>query len=296
MKKLALVTVSALLVSTAAYASDDSAVCHIVSSHAQAAASAAYTPGVDVNGKPVAPADVNATPPMAMPDVVRMPITVDMAQQLAAAPAGTEMKADMGWVEIHGDGKVMFEGQDVTAKTQTLCANVPAQEETPAAEHHAAAHHTHTAHAAHHAKSNKTAKHEPKTEAHEAMAPDNDGGDMNKAMAADKEAAPAPAPAEDHEMKMAAPAPAPTPAAPPAMEAPDAPQPPALGNAAPAPAPANPFAADDSPHVPSPPPGANAPAPPMPPGGTEPASGGGNTGMTWSSDQKAPNDGGPQGQ
>ncbi len=291
MKKLALLTVSALLVSTAAYANDDSAVCHIVSSHAQVAAGAAYTPGVDVNGKPVTPADVNATPPMAMPDVVRMPITVDMAQQLAAAPAGTEMKADMGWVEIHGDGKVIFSGQDVTAKAQTLCANVPAHEETPAPEHHAAAkHHAEhmAAHETHAAKATKMAKHEPKTKVHEAMEPNDDGAE--NAMPAQAEA-----PAGDHEMKMASPAPAPTPAAPPAMEAPNAPQPPALGNAA-QPAPSNnPFAADDS-HVPSPPPGAAPPAPPSPPGGTEPASGGGKPDMTWSSDQKAPNDGGSQGQ
>jgi hypothetical protein len=287
MKKLALVTVSALLVSTSAFANDDSAVCHIVSSHAQVAAGAAYTPGVDVKGNPVAPADVNATPPMSMPGVVRMPITMDMAQQLAAAPAGTEMKADVGWVEIHGDGKVLFNGQDVTAKTQTLCANVPAHEETPAAEHHAAV--KHSGHG-------KTAsKHTPKAKVHEAMEPSDDGAE--KAMTAqtpDDKDVPS-APDEDHEMKMAAPAP--TPAAPPAMEAPDAPQPPAITNAAPAPSsaePANPFAADDSPHVPSPPPGANAPSSSTPPA-AEPASGD-KPGVTWSSDEKGPNDGGSQGQ
>lgn len=287
MKKLALVTVSALLVSTSAFASDDAAVCHILSSHAQAAASAAYTPGVDANGKPVAPADVAAAPAMSMPGVVRMPITIDMAQQLAAAPAGTEMKADVGWVEIHGDGKVLFNGQDVTAKTQTLCANVPAHEATPAPEHHAARHPSH--------KSKTASKHKAKT--HEAAEQHDDGAAMTAQTPVEQDAVPAPAetPAEDQEMKMAAPAP--TPAAPPAMEAPDAPQPPAITDAAPAPAPsepANPFAADDTPHVPSPPPAADSSSPSMP-GGTEPASGD-KPGVTWSNDEKAPNDGGSQGQ
>src|SRR3569623_1863858 len=117
MKKLALVTLSSLLVSTAAFAQDQMAVCHMLSARAAMVG------------------DANAQPMPGMPDMIRVPVSADMAIQLSAGwPAGTP--ADGTTLEVHRDGKVMFSGLDVTAATTTWCANVPANEETPAAPMH----------------------------------------------------------------------------------------------------------------------------------------------------------------
>src|SRR5437868_3609684 len=118
MKKLALITVSSLLVSTAAFADDQGALCSMLASHQ--AMTAAYQPGVDASGNAVAPADVNAQAMAGMPDILSVPVTVDMAKQLTTGwPAGTEMKSDMGVVELHKDGRITLGGQDVKNNTWT---------------------------------------------------------------------------------------------------------------------------------------------------------------------------------
>jgi hypothetical protein len=222
MKKLALVTLSSLLVSTAAFAQDQAAVCHMLSARAAMVG------------------DVNAQPMPGMPDVIRVPVTADMAKQLSANwPAGTP--ANGATLEVHKDGKVMFSGQDVTAATTTLCVNMP-KEETPAA-----AEHPHKAAKTKH-KSAKTASPHKKAKHKTASAP----GEMPAAAEPPVTQQAVPAPAEMPAMKadesaaVPAPAmPAPVKAAPPALEAP-------AGN--------NPFAAE--------PPAATAP--PMPPAANPP--------------------------
>ncbi len=86
------------------------------------AVGADYVPGVDVNGKPVVPADVN-TPVKPFVDVVRFPVTVDLAQQLnQQLPPGTELDAPVAMIEIHKDGRVLYNGQELSEEVYDLCA------------------------------------------------------------------------------------------------------------------------------------------------------------------------------
>jgi len=50
-------------------------------------ADVAYKPGVDVNGDPVAPADLNGGYPNMVPDEITIPIGVDLADRLGRARA-----------------------------------------------------------------------------------------------------------------------------------------------------------------------------------------------------------------
>ena len=106
------------------------ALCKLRSQHV-AAPNTAYQPGVDAQGRAVVPANVSAAPSV-VPDVVRIPMTVDLAQRLGSVPAGAEMKTATGMVEIHKDGRVSFNGQDMTEVAVVLCDNskapAPAQE------------------------------------------------------------------------------------------------------------------------------------------------------------------------
>lgn len=107
---------------------NDLALCKLRSQHL----ATAYQPGVDVKGNAVVAADVNAAPTMG-PDVVRIPMTVDLAQRLGSVPAGVEMAAATGMVEIHKDGRVSFNGQDMTEVAVVLCdGQKPAQYNIPA--------------------------------------------------------------------------------------------------------------------------------------------------------------------
>ena len=84
-------------------------------------AGADYVPGVDVNGKPVVPADVGAQAP-GLIDVIKIPVTIDLVQQLGQQlPAGTEMNAPVAMVEILRDGRVVYNGQDLTPQAYALC-------------------------------------------------------------------------------------------------------------------------------------------------------------------------------
>lgn len=111
-------------------AQNNLALCKLLAQHT-ASPGAAYQPGVDVHGKPVVPADVNAAPSM-VPDVIRIPMTVDLAQRLGTVPTGMELKANTGMVEIHKDGKVIFNGQDMTTQSVAVCDNhVPVEPSLP---------------------------------------------------------------------------------------------------------------------------------------------------------------------
>ncbi|WP_435641852.1 hypothetical protein [Micavibrio aeruginosavorus] len=93
--------------------------------------SANYKPGVDAHGKSVAPADLSPQMP-GMGEVIRVPMTVNLEQRLSKMlPAGTELKADAGLVEIYRDGRVLYNGVDITTQTNTLCREKPVVEKAP---------------------------------------------------------------------------------------------------------------------------------------------------------------------
>lgn len=86
---------------------------------------ATYRAGVDVKGNAVVPADLGVSAPAIIKNVTRIPLTVDLAERLqglgAPVQGGLELDANFGILEIHQDGRVMLEGQDLTNNVQTLC-------------------------------------------------------------------------------------------------------------------------------------------------------------------------------
>lgn len=112
-----LLTVSAF----PAFAQNDLALCKLRAQHV-ARADVTYQPGIDVYGKPVVAADVSSTPGM-VPDNIRIPLNIDLAQRLGAVTTGAKLDADMGYVEIHKDGRVTFNGQDMTNATAIACGD-----------------------------------------------------------------------------------------------------------------------------------------------------------------------------
>ena len=124
MKKIAMMTVALAAISTPALAQNSAALCKIYAVQGDAAAVPAnYQAGVDVNGNPVVSADGGASAAVGAPGSVRIPVTVELAQQLGAAvPAGVALDAPVGVVNIASNGAVSFNGQDITAQTAALCA------------------------------------------------------------------------------------------------------------------------------------------------------------------------------
>lgn len=104
-----------------AFAQNDLALCKLRGQHV-VTSGVAYQPGVDVYGNAVVPADVGSAPSM-VPDVVRIPLNFDLAQRLGVVPTGAKLDADMGYVDIHRDGRVTFNGQDMTKATAIACGD-----------------------------------------------------------------------------------------------------------------------------------------------------------------------------
>ncbi|MCB9989182.1 MAG: hypothetical protein H6868_07605 [Rhodospirillales bacterium] len=102
------------------FAQNPEAVCKLLARH-EPEKSVIYQPGVDVHGNAVTPADLAAAP-VIVPDVVRIPLSVDLAQGLQPSlPAGTELNAHFGMIEIYRDGTVVFNGQNLTDAALTMC-------------------------------------------------------------------------------------------------------------------------------------------------------------------------------
>jgi hypothetical protein len=90
-------------------------------SQKQAHISADYVPGIDVRGKPVAAAEINALPDNHLVRHIRFPVTLDLAQSLSLVlPQGAEFPAQFGMISIHGD-KVFWNQMDISAKTKDYC-------------------------------------------------------------------------------------------------------------------------------------------------------------------------------
>ena len=95
----------------------------------------AYQPGVDVNGNPVAPADINAAPQIMNSTYTEVPLNIDLAKKLHLAQPAV-MESNFGNLKVYNDGRVLYNGQDITSNTNTLCgrtgeAAVPAAPPQP---------------------------------------------------------------------------------------------------------------------------------------------------------------------
>lgn len=81
-----------------------------------------YRPGVDVNGNPVTPADLNTGGTVTIPTEFTIPITIDLRDRLGlpADPTRFKPEANIG-VVTYREGRAWFNGQPLsTEATATL--------------------------------------------------------------------------------------------------------------------------------------------------------------------------------
>lgn len=80
-----------------------------------------YQPGVNAKGKAVMPADID-TPLNGKIDIIQVPVTIDMAQRAdLGLPADTEMDSTVAVLNIYQDGRIDYNGQDISQRTTYLC-------------------------------------------------------------------------------------------------------------------------------------------------------------------------------
>ena len=101
--------------------SDDNAVCKILATHSSTN-NVVYQAGVDVNGNPVVPAQLNSDPIIDSLNIVKVPLNINLAQRVSRLSGqGIQMDAPLGMLEIHQDGKIKYNGEDWTKPVMTLC-------------------------------------------------------------------------------------------------------------------------------------------------------------------------------
>lgn len=83
----------------------------------------AHRPGLDVQGRPVAPADLPGTPKIQLPETIEIEITVDLQDRLGlpADPGKYAGEAKVGKV-VYRDGRAWFDGQPLTDESQARLA------------------------------------------------------------------------------------------------------------------------------------------------------------------------------
>lgn len=81
----------------------------------------AYQPGVDVNGNAVEGADLNSSP-VQVPDYIEVPLTVELSKAFnISLNEGGELKSVIGSLKLFRDGKVEYNGADVTSQAEQFC-------------------------------------------------------------------------------------------------------------------------------------------------------------------------------
>ncbi len=80
-----------------------------------------YQPSVGPNG-PVAPADLNGLSPVQSFETIEIPVEVDLVQRFGIpVQSGVELKPYVALMSIHKDGRVDYNGQDISKQAQELC-------------------------------------------------------------------------------------------------------------------------------------------------------------------------------
>lgn len=106
--------------------------CRVLPEH-KAQTDVAYKAGEDVRGKPVVPADLNASA-MDVPETIVIPLSIDFAQRLQGMNIpGLNMDSTVGFLEVRSDGRVTYDGRDLTSQVYMLCGQDAAKNpaETP---------------------------------------------------------------------------------------------------------------------------------------------------------------------
>ena len=81
-----------------------------------------YQPGVDVKGNAVAPADLNSNFNFKAKPIV-IPIKIDLLERFEIdLPQGFELEPEVANFTIHPDGRVEYNGEEVTQRAGLVCA------------------------------------------------------------------------------------------------------------------------------------------------------------------------------
>ncbi len=83
-------------------------------------ADVAYRPGVDVRGRPVAPADLGGGWQLNLPAEIAVPVTIDLARRYGLEPP-VAAETPLGVVTVR-DGQALFNGQPMSDFDQNLIA------------------------------------------------------------------------------------------------------------------------------------------------------------------------------
>lgn len=102
-------------------AEDKPVECSLIEKH-MPSDDAIYQPGVDVYGRAVAPATLNAQT-IEVPDIIKVPLSINLAERLDSLVEGLDLEAPLGMLEIGQDGSVRYNGEDWSAPVATLCGH-----------------------------------------------------------------------------------------------------------------------------------------------------------------------------
>ena len=105
---------------------------------AQKKYSADYVPAIDVHGRPVVPADLNASTNNQQ-SIIKIPVSIDLLKQIDQKvlkvlniPDGMELDTNFGELEIHPRGKVVYNGKELSKSSANYCKNYKNEIDKPA--------------------------------------------------------------------------------------------------------------------------------------------------------------------
>lgn len=57
-----------------------------------------------------------------IPDIIYIPVTINMAERYGLdVPAGIELESTLGMMEIYNDGKILYDGKDISGNIEDKC-------------------------------------------------------------------------------------------------------------------------------------------------------------------------------
>ena len=69
-------------------------------------------------------------------DPIYIPVTIDMAERYGlTVPAGIELESTLGMMEIYKDGKILYDGKDISGSIKDRCTNDTSSEFETIIEH-----------------------------------------------------------------------------------------------------------------------------------------------------------------
>jgi len=80
-----------------------------------------YRPARAVDHEPNADVNLNKWH-IVLPDPIHVPLTIDMAERMNVdLPEGVEMQGMIGLLSVYKDGRIMYDGKDLTRNIQDIC-------------------------------------------------------------------------------------------------------------------------------------------------------------------------------